>query len=1041
MALSFETWLHELRERRQRWVDASHENDFDRGIWNATVEKYADPSHFIFELLQNAEDEGATQGCFYLGSSTIVFEHNGMPFDRDDIEGITGIGNTTKLEEANKIGCFGIGFKSVYVVTERPEVHCTIEGMPIAFGIRDLVVPELIATSHTASTTRIVLPLLPHKAAAILARVHDALDKSGPRSLLFLQNLTLLKWVIGSNSSQCVVEDGEGGLRILRSTVGAKPAQADRFIMLSRPVHRENDARSYSVKIALRLNDGGDIVPEAATTRLAVFFETDEPTGLHLQVHGPFQLTDNRANIKREDPWNTLLIDEVSTLLAESLPVLRDRGLIKRSFLEVMPNASDDLPEPWQPLLATVVEAFQAHALLPAYTGGHVSARAAVRGVSEIRDLLSDEGLANFGGLPDKHWVGSGMRNSRTDAFLATLKLTEWGYAEFVAAFQRAFGRSWNSGDIAASAKAQTWFDALPDDQVQRLYILADAAMRAQKSSGALNHLSFVRLEDGTRTSPANALLPPADTPLDEEAAAHGLTLVRSALTRTGRARGKDVEQFLKKVGVKEIGERDYLAAILRANYGDGVRPPSNERHLQHMRRFLRWHEQSEDCRLFEDVAFLRVEGAEGYHKADSIFIDRPYIDAGLAIIYRSGVKGRDRLPLWSGYSKLKRTALLTLLKKVGVEHALTIYRTRISYSHAHYRSLVGGFGQSRVTSTEVNYDYAIFQLAELIAKRNPEISKLIWKAIAAVGGHVMQACYAPNQAHEPHRAPSTLALCLRDAEWIPAKDGSLRRPSAITTPELATGLSTGGNEDWLNAIGFASEHRQRSEQSQLRRKAAKSIGLPEELADQLASLSPDALKTLGSEMLQRIASGAFTTPRFPEREAPNPARRAEKLAERASEAPAKAYESRSRSVRTTDKDVRQLARPYLRDLYTNPDGEMICQACHLAMPFRLEDGTPYFEAPELLQSSSAELAENHLALCPTCCAKWQHANSTSDVEIGDGIESAELPELNIILAGEATRLRFVQVHFDDLRTIFEVTGRNPPSAAGATVPLAADDR
>lgn len=112
------------------------------------------------------------------------------------------------------------------------------------------------------------LPLLRDKAAAILDRVRDALDKAGPRSLLFLQNLTLLKWVIGSNSSQCVVEDGEGGLRILRSTLGAKPVQADRFIMLSRLVHRKDDARSYSVKIAMRLNDGGDIVPEAATTRL-----------------------------------------------------------------------------------------------------------------------------------------------------------------------------------------------------------------------------------------------------------------------------------------------------------------------------------------------------------------------------------------------------------------------------------------------------------------------------------------------------------------------------------------------------------------------------------------------------------------------------------------------------------------------------------------------------------------------------------------------------------------------------------------------------
>ncbi len=157
MSETFETWLRQLREKRQRWVEASHENDFDRGIWNATVEKYADPTHFIFELLQNAEDAGANQASFRLETGSIVFEHNGRPFNRSDIEGITGIGNTKKLEEANKIGCFGIGFKSVYVVTERPEVHCVIEGMPIAFAIRDLVVPELITTTHTAPTTRIVL--------------------------------------------------------------------------------------------------------------------------------------------------------------------------------------------------------------------------------------------------------------------------------------------------------------------------------------------------------------------------------------------------------------------------------------------------------------------------------------------------------------------------------------------------------------------------------------------------------------------------------------------------------------------------------------------------------------------------------------------------------------------------------------------------------------------------------------------------------------------------------------------------------------------
>jgi hypothetical protein len=886
-----------------------------------------------------------------------------------------------------------------------------------------------MATSHNTATTRIVLPLPPDKAEATIGKVRDSLDASGPRSLLFLQNLTCLEWTDGSVAARCVVEDATGGVRTLRSTLGAKPAAADSFVVLSRPVRRENDARHYSVKIAMRLDQGGDIVPETSATRLAVFFETEDSTGLHFQVHGPFQLTDNRANIKRDEPWNSRLVGEISTLLAESLPDLRDRGMIKRSFLEVMPNASDDLPEQWRPLLDAVVEAFRAHTLVPAHSGGHVSARAAVRGPAEIRDLLGDEGITVFGGLPDRHWVVGGMRNSRTDAFLATLKLTEWGYAELLAAFQRAFTRSWYSAASATSATAQTWFDELPDDQVQRLYLLVDAAMRAQKSSGSMTHLPFVRLEDGTRANPADALLSPADASLDEEAATHGLILVRSALTRAGRARGKDVEQFLRRVGVKEIGERDYLAAIIQANYAEGTRPPTSERHLKHMRRFLRWYADNKDCGLLHGIAFLRVEGAEGYHKASEVYLDTPFGQDALSRIYDGRVKGRDRRPLWNGYSKLKRADVLPLLEAVGVEGALCVEQTYIPYSHPKWHNLVDGFGGTRTTATQTNCDYTISQISNLLALRDPEVSRMIWKAVAAAGARCMYARYAPNQSYEPHREFSTLALALQAVAWIPAKDGTFRRPSAMTVPELPTGFSVAGNDDWLNVIDFGGDHRQRSEQHQARRRAAQAIGLPPELADRLSLLSPEALEKLGSELLHRIASGAFTTPEFPERESPNPERRAERLAERARAAPAKAYESRSRRLRTTDKEARQLARPYLRDLYTNAADEMICQACHLAMPFRLEDGAHYFEAPELLQSASAELAENHLALCPTCCAKWQHANSTSDTNIGESIKNAESPELCVTLAGEATRLRFVQVHFDDLRTIFDIMTLNAPTA------------
>ena len=80
-------------------------------------------------------------------------------------------------------------------------------------------------------------------------------------------------------------------------------------------------------------------------------------------------------------------------------------------------------------------------------------------------------------------------------------------------------------------------------------------------------------------------------------------------------------------------------------------------------------------------------------------------------------------------------------------------------------------------------------------------------------------------------------------------------------------------------------------------------------------------------------------------------------MAERARAAAPKAYETRDRSVRTSDKDVRKLARVHLVDLYTNLDGQMVCQACHQEMPFKLSDGSPYFEAPELLPNT----------LCRTC--------------------------------------------------------------------------
>ena len=92
---------------------------------------HPDRTHFIFELLQNAEDKRAKLVRFHLDPDRLLVWHNGDPFEPQDVLGVCGIAASTKENDLTKIGKFGIGFKSVCTFTDRPEVHCGDEHFAI----------------------------------------------------------------------------------------------------------------------------------------------------------------------------------------------------------------------------------------------------------------------------------------------------------------------------------------------------------------------------------------------------------------------------------------------------------------------------------------------------------------------------------------------------------------------------------------------------------------------------------------------------------------------------------------------------------------------------------------------------------------------------------------------------------------------------------------------------------------------------------------------------------------------------------------------
>jgi len=74
----------ELTEKRKKWVESTKVNGFDGGINNLLTELYPDNAHFIYELLQNAEDTGATEVNFKLSKNELEFLHNGKSFNVKD---------------------------------------------------------------------------------------------------------------------------------------------------------------------------------------------------------------------------------------------------------------------------------------------------------------------------------------------------------------------------------------------------------------------------------------------------------------------------------------------------------------------------------------------------------------------------------------------------------------------------------------------------------------------------------------------------------------------------------------------------------------------------------------------------------------------------------------------------------------------------------------------------------------------------------------------------------------------------------------------
>lgn len=507
------------------------------------ADRYDDRTHFIFELLQNAEDAlarrsnwgGKRSVRFHLTHDKLSVSHFGKPFDEADVRGICGIAESTK--ELTAIGRFGIGFKSVYAFTEQPEVHSGTEDFAIESFVWPVAAPPI---DRDHDETIIVIPLKTDSAAD-RAEITAGLQRLGAGALLFLRQIEEIEWRVADGLSGLYLRSqpenlGDGVRRI--TVIGQeerKPDVEENWLLFSKPVVTVDGVSPGHVEIAFSVlkneKSTRERIGPVARSPLVVFFPTVLETHLGFLAQGPYRTTPSRDNAPRHDKWNQHCVQETAGLLVDALRWLRKHDLLDTGTLRSLPLDRAKFGEDamFAPLFNATKQALTTEPLLPRFGSGHVAARSArLARTQEIRELFGPTQLAAmFGDDGDMAWLSPEISQDRTPELRQYL-MRELQIAEI-------------APETILSKLATGFLEAQADEWVLRLYEFLNGQTALRLRTAAL---PLIRLADGTHVKARENGQPQAFLPGTIQT---GFPTVRRAVCGT-----EATLTFLRAVGLNE---------------------------------------------------------------------------------------------------------------------------------------------------------------------------------------------------------------------------------------------------------------------------------------------------------------------------------------------------------------------------------------------------------------------------------------------------------------------------------------------------------
>ncbi len=368
-----------IREKAsQRWDQLESDPEL-AGPWHQLFKQVQSPRHILSELLQNADDAGATEASVKVEDDIFLFEHNGEDFTEEHFASLCRFGYSNK-RALHTIGFRGIGFKSTFSLGNRVEL--ITPSLSIAFDRDRFTEPKWVQNGHANQTVTAVRVSISdnHRKAEVEKNLKEWLKS--PVSLLFFKNIRRMKigedlvdWgalgpgPIPNTEWLALSEDIEKPYLLARSEPVAFPDDALAEIRQERLLSdtEESDFPPCAVEIVLGVEG-----------RLYVVLPTGVKTDLPFACNAPFIQDPARMKIKDPEtsPTNRWLLQRAGQLAASTMLKWLQSGsskVDKSSAYDWLPNVDYDSAE-LEGMCGEIVE------------------KAFLKGIDAEQILLTDEG-------------------------------------------------------------------------------------------------------------------------------------------------------------------------------------------------------------------------------------------------------------------------------------------------------------------------------------------------------------------------------------------------------------------------------------------------------------------------------------------------------------------------------------------------------------------------------------------------------------------------------------------------------------------------